>query len=124
MNLSSKVQYFLEIQSQFKILHWQTKGYARHNAFGSIYGTLDGLIDNFIEISMGKFGRFVLEEGDKSLNLDNLQDVNIVQFLQEIKGFIISLTKELDPESDTDLLNLKDEMLGEINKLAYLLTLE
>lgn len=124
MNLSSKVQYFLEIQSQFKILHWQTKGYARHNAFGSIYGTLDGLIDNFIEIAMGKFGRFVLEEGDKSLNLDNLQDVNIVQFLQEIKGFIISLTKELDPESDTDLLNLKDEMLGEINKLAYLLTLE
>jgi hypothetical protein len=26
-------------------------------------------------------------------------------------------------ESDTDLLNLRDEMLGELNKLKYLLTL-
>lgn len=124
MKLSSKVQYFLEIQSQFKILHWQTKGYARHQAFGGIYGTLDGLVDTFIETAMGKFGRFSLEENDKALNIDNLQDVNIVDFLQEIKGFLVSLTGELDPNSDTDLLNIKDEMLGEINKLAYLLTLE
>lgn len=124
MKLSSKVQYFLEIQSQFKIMHWQTKGYARHNAFGSIYGTLDGLVDTFVEIAMGKFGRFVLEGNDKSLNLDNLQDINIVDFLQEIKRFLISLSNELDPNNDTDLINLKDEMLGEINKLAYLLTLE
>lgn len=124
MKLSSKVQYFLEIQAQFKIMHWQTKGYARHNAFGSIYGTLDGLVDAFVEISMGKFGRFVLDGNDKSLNLDNLQDVNIVDFLQEIKGFLISLNNELDPNSDTDLINLKDEMLAEVNKLAYLLTLE
>jgi hypothetical protein len=29
----------------------------------------------------------------------------------------------LDP-SDTDLLNIRDEMLGELNKLSYLLTLE
>jgi hypothetical protein len=30
---------------------------------------------------------------------------------------------ELD-EVDTDLLNIRDEMLGEVNKLSYLLTLE
>jgi hypothetical protein len=27
-------------------------------------------------------------------------------------------------ESDTDLLNIRDEMLAELNKLKYLLTLE
>jgi hypothetical protein len=30
---------------------------------------------------------------------------------------------ELD-EVDTDLLNIRDEMIGEVNKLSYLLTLE
>jgi hypothetical protein len=33
------------------------------------------------------------------------------------------MTDELDP-SDTDLLNIRDEMLGELNKFAYLITLE
>jgi hypothetical protein len=42
----------------------------------------------------------------------------------QIKQFLIELGKELSPESDTDLLNIKDEMLAEVNKLAYLLTLE
>jgi hypothetical protein len=39
-------------------------------------------------------------------------------------GLLISLSNELDPTKDTDLLNVRDEMLATINKLAYLLTLE
>ena len=38
--------------------------------------------------------------------------------------FLIGLSAELSSENDTDLLNLRDEMLAEVNKLAYLLTLE
>jgi hypothetical protein len=34
------------------------------------------------------------------------------------------MTEQLDSRYDTDLLNLRDEMLGEINKLKYLLTLK
>lgn len=124
MQLNSKVKFFLQLQAQFRILHWQTKGYARHNAFGSTYDTLDGLIDDFVETSMGKLGRFVLEDNDKELNVQNLSEVDVISFLQNIKTFLISLSDELSPEKDTDLLNIRDEMLGSINKLAYLLTLE
>jgi hypothetical protein len=105
-------------------MHWQTKGYARHMAFGNIYDTLDGLIDQYVEISMGKFGRFSIDESSRNIEIYNLLDIEIVKFLQKIKEFLIGLSSELSPESDTDLLNLRDEMLGEINKLAYLLTLE
>jgi hypothetical protein len=38
--------------------------------------------------------------------------------------FLVSMTDELDSRYDTDLLNLRDEMLGDINKLKYLLTLK
>ena len=49
MNLSTNVQFLLEAQIQFKILHWQTKGYARHIAFGDIYDSLGELVDEYVE---------------------------------------------------------------------------
>jgi DNA-binding ferritin-like protein len=123
-NLSSNVNFFLGLQNQFKILHWQTKGYARHKAFGDTYETLDGLMDDYVEICMGKHGRFTLDGSTSTIQLTNLTDMNIVEFLQSTKNRLIGFTNELSQERDTDLLNLRDEMLGSINKLAYLLTLE
>jgi DNA-binding ferritin-like protein len=122
--LSSNVNFFLGLQAQFKILHWQTKGYARHKAFGEIYETLDGLIDEYVEICMGKHGRFSLDNSTNTIQMTNLADLNIVEFLQSAKNRLIGFSGELSQERDTDLLNLRDEMLGSINKLAYLLTLE
>jgi hypothetical protein len=124
MNLSSNVNAFLSIQIQFKILHWQTKGYARHIAFGEIYDQLDELVDEYIEVAMGKWGRFVVDEKLNTIVYKNLSEINMVDFLQEFKGKLYMLTTELNQEKDTDLLNLKDEILAKINKLAYLLTLE
>ena len=124
MQLSTNVQFLLESQMQLRILHWQTKGYARHIAFGETYSTLDGLIDDFIEISMGKYGRFSLSDSEKTLNLKNISELELSVFLKNMKSTLIGLTSQLSSEKDTDLLNLKDEMLGIVNKLSYLLTLE
>ena len=123
-NLDSNINFFLQTQFQLRILHWQTKGYARHKAFGKTYETLDGLIDSFVEVCMGKHGRFVLQEENKTIKIENLVEVSIVDFLQSIKTKLIGMSAELSKENDTDLLNIRDEMLASINKLAYLLTLE
>lgn len=123
-NLDSNINFFFQTQLQLKVLHWQTKGYARHQAFGEAYESLDGLIDQFVEVCMGKHGRFVLQEENKTIQVENLPEVNIVDFLQNIKSKLVSISKELSSEADTDLLNIRDEMLATINKLAYLLTLE
>lgn len=124
MNLSTNIHAFLSAQVQFKILHWQTKGYARHMAFGGIYDQLDELVDEYVETAMGKWGRFILDDKTSTITYKNLSEVNMVEFLQDFKGKLYLLTTELDQEKDTDLLNIKDEILGKINKLAYLLTLE
>ena len=123
-NLDSNINFFFKTQLQLKVLHWQTKGYARHQAFGNTYSDLDDLIDEFVEVCMGKQGRFTLQEETKTVRVENLVDVNIVDFLQETKATLIGLSSQLSSENDTDLLNLRDEMLSKINKLAYLLTLE
>jgi hypothetical protein len=44
-----------------------------------------------------------------------------------IDAYIDVLTQDLPQylnENDTDLLNIRDEMVGELNKLKYLLTLK
>jgi hypothetical protein len=47
----------VQIQNQFRFLHWQTFGDAKHRSYGGIYDSLGGNIDKFVEIMMGKQGR-------------------------------------------------------------------
>jgi len=104
-------------------MHWQTTGDAKHRAYGKAYDKLGGFIDDFVEAMMGKYGRPEFES-EFSLMFQDLSSLSIQNFLDGITDFLVSFTEQLDPKYDTDLLNLRDEMLAAINKLKYLLTLK
>jgi DNA-binding ferritin-like protein len=123
MNINSNINFLLGLQLQMKINHWQTKGYARHNAFGEFYDSLSDLIDTFVESAMGKYGRFTLDEETKTIQLSNLSELDVKGMISTVRDALVQMGEQLDP-SDTDLLNIRDEMLGGLNKLSYLLTLE
>jgi len=123
MNISSKVKFLLETQLQVKINHWQTRGYARHKAFDQLYEELGDLIDTFVETAMGKYGRFVLEKNDKTIHLDNLSEIDVKSMMMNVKKALIQFTQEFE-EIDTDLMNIRDEILGTMNQISYLLTLQ
>ena len=123
MNINSNVNCFLGLSAQLKVMHWQTKGYARHNAFDKLYEGLVDLTDTFAEAAMGKYGRFKLEEEDKSINIVNLTELDLKDMLQTSKEALIQWTSEFD-STDTDIMNIRDEILGLLNKITYLLTLE
>ncbi len=116
------VNQLIRMEQQLRILHWQTKSYARHNAFGETYSDLGDLIDSFMESWMGLYGRFELT--DKTIPLENLDEMSVSEFVDESINFLVSLTGQLDSEKDTDLLNIRDEMLQKMKKLRYLLTLK
>jgi hypothetical protein len=113
----------VQIQNQFRFLHWQTFGDAKHSAYGEIYDTLGDLIDTFAEAMMGKYGRPEFES-EFSIMFQDIKSMNIQNFLDGITEFLVDMTDQLDSRYDTDLLNLRDEMLSGINKLKYLLTLK
>lgn len=115
---------FVGMQQQFRMLHWQTKSYAKHNAYGGIYKSLDGLIDEFIETYMGKYGRVTFESGEGTIILKNTESLDLNSFIKENISWLKSLTQKLNPENDSDLLNIRDEVMGSLNKLRYLLTLK
>lgn len=111
----------VQFQQQLRIFHWQTDSYAQHKAFGKAYENLDELVDSFVEKYMGTFGRskptttFVLEL--KPLSISNV-DLAIQHFIDYLKD----MNNEISDNSD--LLNIRDEILGEIHQLKYLLSLK
>jgi hypothetical protein len=112
----------LTLHNQLKIHHWQTKSYAEHQALGGAYDEFSGLIDEFIEVFMGKYGRIESRDGFK-IELENYKDISPTDFADKYVDYLVNeLPKSLE-ESDTDLFNIRDEMLAQLNKLKYLLTL-
>ena len=115
---------FVGMQQQFRVLHWQTNSFAKHNAYGSIYDSLDDLIDGFIETYMGKYGRVSFESGEGNIILKNTETLDLNSFIKENISWLKSLSEKLNSENDSDLLNIRDEVMGELNKLRYLLSLK
>lgn len=112
----------LTLHNQLKIHHWQTKSYAEHQALGGVYDEFTDLIDEFVEILMGKYGRIKGKDGF-TIELKDYENLSTLDFVDKyVKYLIDELPKSIDT-SDTDLLNIRDEMLGQLNKLKYLLTL-
>ena len=110
------------LQTQLRIFHWQTKSYAAHQALGITYDSLSLKIDEFVEVFMGKYGRISVNK--MSVNLEDLSDGTLDVFVDKMIDYLQTGLKENINENDTDLMNIRDEMLSSMNKLKYLLTLE
>jgi hypothetical protein len=112
----------LTIQNQMRVFHWQTQkkagSFAQHEAFGTAYEELDPLIDDFIEVFQGKKGALMGKQGF-TIKLVNLSD-DAESFIDDaIEYFRVYLPKSLDSNVDTDLLNIRDEMMAILNQTKY-----
>jgi hypothetical protein len=116
------IRFFLKIQSQLQLLHWQTTSFARHEAFGKTYEALGDLIDTFVEVYQGQYGRIFLE--NKMIEINNINDDEVAPFVDESIGFLKEDLTGMLIDTDTDLLNIRDELIAQFNKLKYLLTLK
>ena len=81
------------------------------------------LIDEFTEVMMGKYGRPEFEP-EFALMFQDISSISIQNFMDGITEFLVSFSDQLDTRYDTDLLNIRDEMLALINKSKFLLTLK
>ncbi len=117
----------LAILNQLKVFHWQTKSFAEHEAFGKTYDALNDLIDEFIEVYQGKYGRIFPVGDEFQIPLINYTPDKIDSAMKNIVDYLTSEllnSADYSPDRNSDLLNLRDEMLANINKLRYLLTLK
>lgn len=120
---ANDVQFFLAMRNQIKLYHWQTSLYSRHKATDDVINALDESIDKYVEVYMGKYGRPKISSRNNTIVMENLTEKNAVVFVKSCidvlnQGLVKSLKK-----TDTDLVNLRDEMLAELNQLLYLFSL-
>jgi hypothetical protein len=107
-----------------KLYHWQTHLYARHKATDEVITALDGLIDLYVEVYMGKYGRPTITRTTNTIQIKNMADKTAMKFIKDCLEYINGpLTRSLKA-TDTELINVKDEMLAELNKLLYLFSLK
>jgi hypothetical protein len=115
------------MHNQFKVYHWQTQrsvgSYAQHIAFGTAYDELGEHIDDFIEIFQGKRGIIMARNGF-TIKLENLDEDPKAFIDQFINYLTVNVTESLDSNADTDLLNIRDEMLGILNQTKYRLMMK
>jgi diphthamide biosynthesis methyltransferase len=118
---SEIIMLMLTLRNQVKLYHWETLKFPRHTATDALVGKLDENIDKFVEVYIGKYGRPKL--GKTSLKLRNFNDKEAPKLLREaIEWMSKSLPKKLKP-TDTDLLNIRDEIIADLNQTLYLFTL-
>lgn len=117
------VQFFFAMRSQIKLYHWQTNQFSRHKATDDVIEALDKLIDEYVETYMGKYGRPRMTGRNSSFKVVNMADSTAARYIKICIAYLQGpLVARLKP-TDTDLVNLRDEMLGELNKLLYLYSL-
>jgi hypothetical protein len=112
-------QFFFKLAVHLKLYHWNTSSYARHIASGTLFDGIVLAMDNFIEVYQGRYGKVFTHV---EMNIDASDDSQIIKILNEAKTFFSGLTEELNPETDTDLLSIRDDILAQINKTLYLFT--
>lgn len=116
----------LETLMMIKLYHWKTHSFAGHKATDDLYESLNGHMDNFVEVLMGKMaGTRANFLSTKNIHLvDHTNKKQLVGRVNAIKGQLSAMEKVIPLANATDLLNIRDEILGDLNKFLYLLTLD
>lgn len=117
------VKYFLELLNIIKIYHWNTKSYSQHKATDELHERLSENVDKFVEVLLGKDASR-LSQLNKKIKLTRLRNTtSLKNKVFEYRDYLIKMDKCLS-DRDSDLLNIRDEMLADVNQFLYLLTLD
>lgn len=112
---------FMTLYVGLKGYHFTTKIYNRHRAIDKFMEHYSVLYDNFMESCMGHHGQMTLPP--YTLTIPTINDDNILGYLHH---FLQYLLEDIGNHyrNYPDLLNIRDEMITEVEKLIYLLRLK
>jgi len=115
---------FIEMLNTIKLHHWKTMRHATHKATDELYSKLNENIDTFVEFMLGKSGG--------RINLTNVRSIPVYDFndeetfkrkIETYRAFLTNLSMNATiMQNNPDLLNVRDELLGDLNQFMYLLT--
>ena len=123
---SNLVKLFLEMLVGIKLYHWNTHSFAQHKATDELYEKLDDAVDKFVEIMQGKMvspNRIQLINDEiAALTAEDADTMTekVLAYIEQLQN----LNEVFSPTKDSDLLNIRDEMVGHLNQFLYLFTFD
>jgi len=111
----------LNHQIVLKLFHFQTKLYGAHKASDTYLEKFSNTMDKFLEIAQGIYGKITIKK--YMLKGSSHTDENITKHLD---GMINLLRYNINDvlENYTDLINIRDELVGDLEQLKYLLSFQ
>lgn len=122
-NKKSIILFFFGLRQNFYLYHLSTYEYSRHIAVADLIDKLDDLIDKFLEVYFGKYGRpdnFTNSVVPLIPMTDNDANLKLTYYIYELTNTIPNM---INLETDSDLLTIRDEMLVLVNNTKYLFQL-
>ncbi len=115
--------------AQTKLLHWETRSLAEHQALDELFKRLVKVGDHLVESVMGKYGRPQLTPEEATFTLSNYDNPEnpdgLPRFINNIDNcFRNECTSVFSQGKDPEILNIIQEILGIIDNVSYLLTLQ
>lgn len=111
---------FFCILVELKVYHWSTRSFARHKASDQCFTDLQGLIDKYMEATLGRVPRDQIFNGIKPLHV-NLNAAKSDKYIESrLQNFINRLEVARLPP---DLANIRDDMLTTLQTCLYLFSL-
>jgi hypothetical protein len=120
---SDIVKMFLEVLNMIKLYHWKTHSFSQHKATDELYGRISENTDKFIEVLMGKDQSRIQMIESKIDLIDPNKLTDFKDRIYKFREFLENMNIYFDKHNDTDLLNIRDEMLSDINQFLYLLSM-
>jgi len=118
------VNLMMTLRDQVKLYHWQTMNYPRHIATNDLVTKLDANIDQFIEVYIGKYGRPRLGGKNTSIQLRNHSDKEATVMLKDAIDWLSTDLPRKLKNTDTDLINIRDTIVADLNQTLYLFSMQ
>lgn len=112
------IENMLAVRNTIKVYHWSTTNYARHVATDGFVAKADAIIDRIVETYAARYGR---PSGNFSISVSGLSDASALTYMKTTAKWLVEhFPMYVNAVRDTDLLNLRDELLNEVHQSVYL----
>ena len=118
--LNEIVKFFFTLQMLNKLYHWNTTSYATHKATDEFNSSLSSIVDKFVEVIIGRYNIKPLVD-NIVIEPANLTELGFIEMLKRARTYLENFNTII---TDSELLNIRDELLASINQTIYLLRLK
>lgn len=121
MDEAKVMEYFLSLLGQVKTYHWSTMSYAVHKALDDLHEELSELVDDFVEVYIGRFKKQPVKPATLSFKV-HTDTSKFIKYLEDERETLRKMHQSFS--KNTELQTILDDMMKAINKTLYLCHLE